>query len=217
MDLQILASSSIQRQFYQPSLCRSALLRNSLCRVTLSLSPTQSSSSLSHPSLTPRVEEYHVYRRTRKMASSVKAEGCKKELSFSSCNNCKGFSIFRVGTMKRMCCVCLNKGKDHPSTVETTDKFELHTNLCVSILKVYGRKGLHNHKMGKQEFSKNLGAAIATRGAFLWMTRPVHSVMLISSALAPPGNVQSNLCTRFANTISLVIMANKDPGLIQNF
>ncbi|CAL8171912.1 unnamed protein product [Prunus armeniaca] len=32
------------------------------------------------------------------MASSVKAEGCKKEeLSFSSCNNCKGFSIFRVG------------------------------------------------------------------------------------------------------------------------
>ncbi|CAL9030933.1 unnamed protein product [Prunus brigantina] len=66
--------------------------------------------------------------------------------------------------------------------------------------------------MGKQEFSENLGAAIATRGAFLWMTRPAHSVMLISSALAPPGNVQSNLCTRFANTISLVIMANKDPG-----
>ncbi|CAL9030931.1 unnamed protein product [Prunus brigantina] len=60
-----------------------------------------------------------VPRRTRKMASSVKAKGCKKEeLSFSSCNTCNGFSIFRVGTKIRMCCVCLNKGKDHPSTMQ---------------------------------------------------------------------------------------------------
>lgn len=65
------------------------------------------------------VEEYHVYKRTRKMASSVKAKGCEKEeLSFSSCNTCKGFSIFRVSTKKRMCCVFLNKGKDHPSTMQ---------------------------------------------------------------------------------------------------
>ncbi|CAL2258252.1 unnamed protein product [Prunus armeniaca] len=128
------------------------------------------------------------------MASSVKAKGFKKEeLSFSSCNNCKGFSIFRVGTMKRMCCVCLNKGKDHPSTVETTDKFEPHTNLCVSILMKY---------IG--------GQSVVTSGTFLVEEGPYYYCMLEILF----GRLSLPLYNQALKKISKFVKTNILPGAI---
>jgi hypothetical protein len=43
------------------------------------------------------------------------------------------------------------------------------------------------------------------------MDRPVDSVMSKSSPLAPPGNVQSKLCSRFARASSIVVTAKEIP------
>ena len=56
------------------------------------------------------------------------------------------------------------------------------------------------------------GVAIAIRGNFLWMVKPVDSVMSKSSPLAWLGNVQSKLWTRFAKTSSIVVMEKEIPG-----
>ncbi|KAA3463201.1 rhodanese-like domain-containing protein 11, chloroplastic isoform X2 [Gossypium australe] len=46
------------------------------------------------------------------------------------------------------------------------------------------------------------------------MVRPTVSVMSKSISFAPPGNDQSNLCTRFAKRSSFIAIANKIPGQI---
>uniref|UniRef100_A0A7C9AJJ2 Uncharacterized protein n=1 Tax=Opuntia streptacantha TaxID=393608 RepID=A0A7C9AJJ2_OPUST len=42
----------------------------------------------------------------------------------------------------------------------------------------------------------------------------MHSLVSKVSGFTPPGNIQSNLCTRFANTSSILAMANDIPGQI---
>ena len=52
---------------------------------------------------------------------------------------------------------------------------------------------------------------MAIRGNFLWMAKPVDSVMSKSFPIAPSANVHSKLRTRFAKTSSIVVMAMEIP------